>query len=74
MTFGQRNNVPVLQWKHQLCQELLLCIQAILYDEETRPKLFAYFIQGGPGQVLDNTHGNVFLVWCKPRWGTLFHQ
>jgi hypothetical protein len=46
MTFGQRNNVPVLQWKRQLCQELLLCIQAILYDEETRPELFAYFIQG----------------------------
>jgi hypothetical protein len=33
-------------------QELPLCIQAILYDEEARPKLFAYFIQGGPGQVV----------------------
>jgi len=58
--FGQRNNVHVLRWKRQLCQELTLCIQAILYDEESRPKRFAYFVQGGPGQILDNNHGNVF--------------
>ena len=59
--FAQHNNVPVLRWKHQLRQELTLCVQAILYDEEARPELFAYFVQGGPGQVLDNSHGNVFL-------------
>ena len=59
--FGQPNNVPVLRWKCHLHQELTLCIQAILYDEESRPKLFAYFIQGGPSQILDNNHGNVFL-------------
>ena len=60
ITFGQCNNVPVLQWKRQLCQELTLCIQAILYDEESRPELFAYFVQGGPSQILDTNHGNVF--------------
>jgi len=60
ITFGQHNNVPVLRWKCQLRQELTLCIQAILYDEESRPELFAYFVQGGPGQILDNNHGNVF--------------
>jgi hypothetical protein len=58
--FVQHNNVPVLRWKRQLHQELTLCVQAILYDEEARPALFAYFVHGGPGQVLDNTHGNVF--------------
>jgi len=45
----------------QLRQELTLCVQAIFYNEEARPELFAYFVQGGPSQVLDNTHGNVFL-------------
>ncbi len=34
ITFGPRNNVPVLRWKRQLRQELTLCIQAILDDEE----------------------------------------
>ncbi len=61
ISFAQRNNVLVLRWKRQLRQELTLCVQAILYDEEARPKHFAYFVQKGPGQVLDNTHGNVFL-------------
>jgi len=61
ITFGQCINVPVPRWKRQLHQELTLCIHAILYDEESRPKLFAYFVQGGPGQILDNNHGNVFL-------------
>jgi len=60
ITFGQCNNVPVLQRKRQLRQELTLCIQTILYDDESRPELFAYFIQGGPSQILDNKHGNVF--------------
>ncbi len=34
--------------------------QAILYDEEERPELYAYFVEGGPGQILDNAHGNVY--------------
>ena len=38
---------------------VLLCIQAILYGEESRPELFACFVPVGPGQVLDNTHGNI---------------
>ena len=25
-----------------------------------RPELSAYFVQGGPGQVLDNSHGNIY--------------
>jgi hypothetical protein len=56
--FAQHNNAPVLRWKCQLRQELTLFVQAILYDEEARPKLFAYFVQGGTGQVLDNTEQN----------------
>ncbi len=31
-----------------------------MYDKDERPELFAYFVQGGSGQVLDNAHGNVF--------------
>ncbi len=37
-----------------------LSVEVILYDEDERPDLFAYFVQGGCGQVLDNAHGNVY--------------
>jgi hypothetical protein len=58
--FGNRTNVPVLQWKRQLHQEFPWSVQAILHDEDERPELFAYFVQGCSGQVLDNAHGNVY--------------
>jgi hypothetical protein len=58
--FSQRNNVPVLQWKCQLRQDFPLVAKAMLYDEEERAELFAYYVQGRSGQVLDNTHGNVY--------------
>jgi hypothetical protein len=60
--FGKRKNVPVLQWKRQLHEDFPLSSQAILYNEEKRPELFAYFVQGGPGIVLNNAHGNVYFV------------
>ncbi len=37
-----------------------LSVEAILYDKDERTELFAYFVQGGSGQVLDNAHGNVY--------------
>jgi hypothetical protein len=43
-----------------LHQEFPRSVQAILYDEDERPELFAYFVQGCSGQVLDNAHGNVY--------------
>ncbi len=49
--FGKRNNVPILQWKRKLSVDFPLSVEAILYDEDERPELFAYFIQGGSGQV-----------------------
>ncbi len=58
--FGKRKNVPVLWWKCQLHEEFLLSSQAILYNEDKRLELFAYFVHGSPGQVLDNAHGNVY--------------
>ncbi len=57
--FGNHSNVRVLRWC-QLRQEFPRSVQAILYDEEERPELFAYFVQGCSGQVLDNAHGNVY--------------
>jgi hypothetical protein len=57
---GKSKNVPVLWWKCRLHEEIPLSSQAILYNEDERPELFAYFVQGGPGQVLDNPHGNVY--------------
>jgi hypothetical protein len=57
--FGKRNNVPILQWKCKLGLDLPLSVESILYDEDERPELFAYFVQGGSSQVLDNAHGNV---------------
>jgi hypothetical protein len=58
--FGKRKHVPVLQWKRQVHEDFPLLAQAILYNEDERPNLFAYFVQGGNGQVLDNAHGNVY--------------
>ncbi len=58
--FGKFNNVPVLQWKCKLSLDFPLSAKAILYDKDERPELFAYFVQGGNGQVLDNAHGNVY--------------
>ncbi len=45
----------------KLSLDFPLSVEAILYDEDERPELFAYFVQGGCGQVLDNAHGNVYL-------------
>jgi hypothetical protein len=58
--FSKRNNVPVLQRKYKLSLDSPLSAKAILYDKDERPELFAYFVQGGSGQVLDNVHGNVY--------------
>jgi hypothetical protein len=51
--FGKCNNVPVLRWKRKLSLDFPLSAKAILYDEDERPELFAYFVQRGSGQVLD---------------------
>ncbi len=59
--FSKSNNVvPVLQWRCKLSLDFPLSSKAILYDKDERPELFAYFVQGGSGQVLDNAHGNVY--------------
>jgi hypothetical protein len=58
--FGKGKNVPVLRWKRHLHEDFPLSSQAILYNEDKRPELFAYFVQGGTGYVLDNAHGNVY--------------
>ncbi len=49
-----------MQWKCKLNLDFPLSAKAILYDKDERPELFAYFVQGGSGQVLDNAHGNVY--------------
>jgi hypothetical protein len=37
----------------QLSLDFPLSVEAILYDKDERTELFAYFVQGGSGQVLD---------------------
>ncbi len=49
-----------MQQKCKLSLNSPLSAKAILYDKDERPKFFAYFVQGGSGQVLDNAHGNVY--------------
>jgi hypothetical protein len=58
--FSKCNNKPILLWKCKLSLDFPLSVEAILYDEDERPELFAYFIQGGNSQVLDNAHGNAY--------------
>jgi hypothetical protein len=52
--FGKQNNVPILPWRHKLSLDFPLSAEAILYDEDERPELFAYFctrrVQSGVGQ------------------------
>ncbi len=58
--FGKCNNVLILQWRPKLSLDFPLSVEAILYDEDERPELFAHFVQGGCGEVLNNAHGNVY--------------
>jgi hypothetical protein len=58
--FGKLSNVPILRWKRKLSLDFPLSVEAILYDKDERQELFAYFVQGGCGQVLDDAHGNLF--------------
>jgi hypothetical protein len=60
--FGKCKNVPILQWKHKLSLDFPLSVEAILYDKDERLELFAFFVQGGCGQVLDDAHGMCILV------------
>jgi hypothetical protein len=47
-SFGKHKNVPILRWKRKLHEDFPLSSQAILYNEDERPELFAYCVQGGP--------------------------
>ncbi len=58
--FGKHNNVPVLQWKYKLSLDFPPSAKAILYNEDERPELFVYFLQGGSIQVFDSAHSNVY--------------
>ncbi len=57
---GNEVTYPFLQWRCKLSLDFPLSVEVILYDDDERPELFAYFVQGGCGQVLDNAHGNVY--------------
>ncbi len=46
--------------KCQLHEDFPLSAQAIFYNGNKRPELFAYFVQGGTGQVLNSAHGNIY--------------
>ena len=56
--FSKCNNVPILRWTCKLSLDFPFSVEAIFYDKDERPGLFAYFVQGGCGQVLNNAHGN----------------
>ncbi len=49
-----------MQWKWKLSLDFPLSVEAILFGKDERPEFFAYFVQGGCGQVLDNARGNVY--------------
>ncbi len=58
--FDKCKNVLFLRQKCQLPQDFPLSAQAILYNENKRPELFAGFFQGGIGHVLNNAHSNIY--------------
>jgi hypothetical protein len=49
-----------LPWRRKLSLDFLLSAKATLYGKDERSELFAYFVQGGSGQVLDNARGDVY--------------
>jgi hypothetical protein len=57
---GKCNTVLILRWKRNISLDFPLSVETILYDKDERPELFAYFVQGGNGQVLDSAHVNVY--------------
>ncbi|KAE9086849.1 hypothetical protein PF007_g20607 [Phytophthora fragariae] len=57
--FAKRQNQLLFRWKRKLRQELPAGVDAIVYDEDANPELFAYFVAGAPANILDNNSGNV---------------
>ncbi|KAE9026897.1 hypothetical protein PR001_g10722 [Phytophthora rubi] len=57
--FAKRQNQLLFRWKRKLRLELPAGVDAIVYDEDANPELFAYFVAGAPANILDNNSGNV---------------
>jgi hypothetical protein len=57
--FGVTECRAVFYWRKSLVKDLSFALQNVLYDEDLRPDLFAYFVEGAPAQILDNGNGNV---------------
>lgn len=58
---ARRRGQVALKWKKNTKGEHNPAVDMLLYDEDQRPNLFAYFVPGAPAQILDNANGN--LAW-----------
>jgi hypothetical protein len=70
--FGKSKNVPVLRWKRQLHEDFPLSSQAIFYNEDERPELFAYFVQEGTGWPSSQQCSWQRLLWCC-KWHSMYN-
>jgi hypothetical protein len=69
--FGNRKNVPVLQWKCQLHEDFPLSSQAILYNEDKRPELFSFFCSGRSWPSSQQCSWQCLLWCCK--WHSMYN-
>jgi len=63
--YGRVHNKLVLFWKRELVMDCPPTLYKLLYNENIRPELFAYFVEGAPGQILDNENANVNFGACN---------
>ena len=63
--YGRIHNKLVLFWKRELVMDCPPTLHNLLYNENLRPELFAYFVEGAPGQILDNENANVNYGACN---------
>ncbi|ETN07132.1 hypothetical protein PPTG_13528 [Phytophthora nicotianae INRA-310] len=57
--YAKRHRQLLFRWKRELKQDVSPELERMVYDKDANPELFAYFVAGAPGQVLDNNNDNV---------------
>jgi hypothetical protein len=58
---ARRGNKLLFRWRKRLLGDVPEPAQELIYGEAEQPELFAYFMEGAPGQILDNADGNALL-------------
>jgi hypothetical protein len=66
--FAKEKNKLVVRWRRETKREITPALAHMLYDETKHPEMFGYFVEDGPGQILENTSGNVYFQAANGTW------